>query len=72
VRRIHTIFEGLRLFDVKRYGITIYRRQISNVAAQGSPASIEKVYDSLTVNDPRRAMQLPQDVISAGLDPNPR
>jgi tetratricopeptide (TPR) repeat protein len=72
VRRIHTIFEGLRLFDVKRYGITIYRRQISNSVAQGEPASVEKVYDSLTVKDPRRAMQLPPDVISAGLKPNPR
>jgi hypothetical protein len=72
VRRIHTLFEGLRLFDVKRYGITIYRRQISNVIAAGSPASVEKVYDSLTINDPRRAMQLPQDVTSAGLEPNPR
>jgi tetratricopeptide (TPR) repeat protein len=72
VRRIHTLFEGLRWFDVKRYGITIYRRQISNVMAQGMPASVEKVYDSLTVNDPRRAMQLPQDVIVAGLDSNPR
>jgi tetratricopeptide (TPR) repeat protein len=67
VRRIHTIFEGLRLFDIKRYGITIYRRQISNITSQ-----VEKVYDSLTINDPRRAMQLPQDVISAGLEPNPR
>jgi tetratricopeptide (TPR) repeat protein len=72
VRRIHTLFEGLRWFDVKRYGITIYRRQISNVVAAGSPASVEKVYDSLTVNDPRRAMQLPQDVIVAGLEANPR
>ncbi|MDR2286421.1 MAG: RagB/SusD family nutrient uptake outer membrane protein [Prevotellaceae bacterium] len=72
VRRIHTIFEGLRWFDIKRYGIHVYRRQISNVIEAGSPASVEKIYDSLTVNDPRRAMQLPQDVIAAGLEPNPR
>ena len=30
------------------------------------------VTDSLTVNDPRRAIQLPQDVITAGLEGNPR
>jgi hypothetical protein len=71
-RRIHTLFEGLRWFDVKRYGIHIYRRQISNTIAAGAPASVEKVYDSLTINDLRRAMQLPPDVIAAGLEPNPR
>ena len=30
------------------------------------------VADVLTANDPRKAIQLPQDVISAGLTPNPR
>ena len=33
---------------------------------------LEKVTDTLTVEDPRRAIQLPQDVITAGLEPNPR
>ena len=28
--------------------------------------------DVLTLDDPRRAIQLPQDVISAGLEANPR
>lgn len=72
VRRIHTLYEGLRWFDVKRYGIEICRRQISNTDAAGGAASVEKVYDVLTIDDPRRAMQLPQDVIDAGLTPNPR
>ena len=33
---------------------------------------IEYSKDSLEVNDPRRAVQIPNDVISAGLTPNPR
>jgi tetratricopeptide (TPR) repeat protein len=72
VRRIQTLYEGLRWFDVKRYGIEICRRQISNAEAGGLPASVENVYDILTIDDPRRAMQLPQDVIDAGLTENPR
>jgi tetratricopeptide (TPR) repeat protein len=72
VRRIHTLYEGLRWFDIKRYGIEICRRQLSNKRATGAPVSIDRVYDVLTIDDPRRAMQLPQDVIAAGLTPNPR
>lgn len=66
LRRIITLGEGERLQDVKRYGIVIYRRTLdrgNNVLA---------VTDSLTVDDPRRAIQIPQDVISAGLKPNIR
>jgi hypothetical protein len=65
IRRIETVFEGLRWFDIKRFGIVIYRRYLdANNAVT--------VTDSLTVDDPRRAIQLPQDVINAGLPPNPR
>lgn len=66
LRRIITLGEGERMQDVKRYGIVIYRRTLdrgNNVLA---------VTDSLTVDDPRRAIQIPQDVISAGLKPNIR
>lgn len=66
LRRILTIHEGLRLQDVKRYGITIYRRRV-NVSN-----AVEEVTDSLQARDPRLAIQLPQDVITAGLTPNPR
>jgi hypothetical protein len=65
IRRILTRSEGLRWFDIKRYGIEIYRRSITlnnDVVA----------LDFLSVNDPRRAMQLPMDVINAGLPANPR
>ncbi|MDR2148446.1 MAG: RagB/SusD family nutrient uptake outer membrane protein [Tannerella sp.] len=67
-RRIETLHEGLRWFDVKRYGIVIYRRDVRI----GNGDELEAVTDSLTVDDPRRAMQLPADVINAGLRGNPR
>ncbi|MDR1985082.1 MAG: RagB/SusD family nutrient uptake outer membrane protein [Prevotellaceae bacterium] len=64
-RRIETIAEGLRWFDVKRFGIVIYRRYLD---ANNSVT----VTDELTIDDPRRAIQLPASVIDAGLEPNPR
>lgn len=59
-RRIETMFDGYRWFDIKRYGIEIEH----NIAGKGT--------DKLAYNDLRRAIQLPQEVISAGLEPNPR
>lgn len=64
-RRILTLHEGLRWFDVKRYGIEVPRYQIQSSGAV-------KVLDVLKKDDPRRALQLPQDVISAGVEANPR
>jgi len=69
-RRIETIHEGLRWFDVKRYGIEIYRRNTSINGTSGD--NFEACTDTLLVNDPRRALQLPASVISAGLAANPR
>lgn len=66
LRRIMELGEGFRMQDVKRYGIVIYRRQTNTSYA------ITAVTDSLTVDDPRRAIQLPQDVITSGLEPNER
>ena len=66
LRRIMTLGEGWRLQDVKRYGIVIYRRTLN-----GSRKVIA-VTDTMKVDDPRRAIQLPQDVITAGLPANPR
>ena len=64
MRRILTIHQGLRWFDVKRYGIKIYRRTVDKnpIIAQ----------DSLMANDSRTAIQLPQNVINAGITANPR
>lgn len=64
-RRVTCIHEGLRWFDVKRYGIEIYRRNIKD-------ESYITVYDTMTKDDPRRAIQLPSHVIKAGIKPNPR
>jgi len=64
-RRLLCLHEGLRWFDIKRFGITIYRRTIN------SDGSVT-VTDIMDKDDPRRALQLPQSVIVAGLEKNPR
>lgn len=63
-RRVLSLHEGQRWFDIKRYGIEIYRRTIKD-------GNIT-VYDTMKKDDPRRALQLPQSVINAGITPNPR
>lgn len=65
-RRAETLHTGLRWFDVKRYGIEITRRTM----AAGVVGTVGT--NTLVVRDNRRAIQLPQDVIAAGLTPNPR
>ena len=58
-RRIETMFEGLRWFDIKRYGITVYHHYRG--------ANEDEIHtDSLTYNDPRRVLQVPNNVIEAG------
>ncbi|RXQ92932.1 RagB/SusD family nutrient uptake outer membrane protein [Ancylomarina salipaludis] len=64
-RRILTMHEGLRWFDIKRYGIEVPRFQI-----QADETVV--VLDILKTDDLRKAIQLPQDVRSAGLEANPR
>lgn len=67
IRRVEFLHMGMRWFDIKRYGIEITRRTLSTTA-------IEPIneYDVLTLDDERRAIQIPKDVISAGMTPNPR
>ena len=60
VRRVLTVHEGLRWFDIKRYGIEVTHTRAG------------MANDVLRVDDPRRAIQLPQEVIAAGLEANPR
>lgn len=67
-RRVETIQHGLRWFDIKRYGIEIPRRLMDT----SSTPKPKQLVDWLSVDDERRALQLPSDVISAGLTPNPR
>lgn len=59
-RRIENIHEGLRWFDIKRYGIEIAHNRHG------------KTDDVLTSDDLRRAIQIPSSVISAGMPANPR
>lgn len=59
-RRIETIHEGQRWYDIKRYGIVV------NHNLDGENTLV------LQSEDNRRAIQLPADVINAGLPANPR
>lgn len=59
-RRIETVYEGLRWNDLKRYGIDV------------THVFDNKVSETLKYNDPRRAIQIPADVASVGLESNPR
>lgn len=66
LRRYETLHCGLRWLDVKRFGIEICRRTLTS-----NNLGVLSVDDKLVVRDPRRAKQLPNDVLSAGLEPNP-
>lgn len=66
LHRVLTVHEGFRWQDIKRYGIEIYRRTLNK------NDELVDVTDSMPANDPRRAIQLPQDVITSGLEANPR
>ena len=69
-RRIETIADGLRWQDVKRYGINVDRFDLINYVDEDTEGY--RVAETLDYMDLRRAIQLPQEVISAGLTPNPR
>ncbi len=69
-RRIETAHMGLRWFDVKRWGYTIYRRSLGDEVANYIYQTT--VLDQLSPRDPRYAIQIPTDVVLAGYEPNPR
>ena len=64
-RRLLTLGEGLRWYDIRRYGIEVYRHQLDN---EGN-AYVQEV---LSPTDNRRTLPLPSDVVAAGLEQNPR
>ncbi len=66
MRRIETLHSGLRWFDVKRYGIEIERYIVTGAS------QIRSLGTKLTARDARQALQLPQEVIAAGLEANKR
>jgi len=59
-RRMQNAHLGQRWFDIKRYGFSITHKM-----------GKDNVY-TLEVLDPRYAIQIPAEVIGAGLTPNPR
>jgi hypothetical protein len=65
-RRVETLHQGLRWFDIKRYNIEIPRVLIGK---NGKPS---KNLDWLKQNDPRMAIQIPSSIVAAGLPANPR
>lgn len=65
-RRIETLHQGNRWWDIKRYGIEIPRRLLD------ASNNVQEVYDWLTKDDLRRVVQIPKDVRDAGLEANPR
>ena len=60
-RRIVTIHNGMRFFDIKRLGL-----EITHVIGK------EARTVTLGVLDARKALQIPNEVIAAGLEPNDR
>ncbi|MDR0768911.1 MAG: RagB/SusD family nutrient uptake outer membrane protein [Dysgonamonadaceae bacterium] len=60
-RRLERLLEGHRWFDLKRYGI-----EITHITGKARREI------TLTYDNDRRAIQIPQDVIGAGLTPNPQ
>ncbi|MDE6145816.1 MAG: hypothetical protein K2F96_06025, partial [Muribaculaceae bacterium] len=60
LRRIETLHTGMRWFDIKRFGLEFDRL----IGRDGK--------DHLDVEDPRKAVQIPSEVIAAGMQANPR
>lgn len=66
LRRIETLHQGLRWFDIKRYGIEITRIEVRDGSNATATSNI------LTKDDPRRAFQIPEKAIISGIEPNKR
>jgi len=66
LKRVETLGQGLRWFDVKRYGIQLDRRIIN---AEGRPY---RKTGTLLPFENRTAVQIPRKVRDAGITPNPR
>lgn len=59
-RRLETIHNGMRWFDIKRFGLEFTRKIGKNRV------------ETLTMMDPRKANQIPNEVTASGLQPNKR
>ena len=56
-RRFENVFEGMRYFDIKRWGLPVSHI----IGLEGDSIGLE-------VNDPRRAIEVPWEALSAGLE----
>ena len=65
-KHLHPLVAEVEEGSVKEAFVHCIRRTL------GTALDIVSVDDVMTVDDPRRAMQLPSDVITAGMTPNPR
>ncbi len=65
MRRTEFMHEGLRWFDIKRMGLPV-----THIRKSGS--NDEETVLNLTENDLRKAVQIPQDAQSFGIEANPR
>ena len=64
-RRYETNFTGKRFFDLKRWGIEYY-----HVYGNNTSTGVQNDTIVMTWNDPRRALEIPQDAIAAGMEPS--
>lgn len=65
-RRIETVHMGDRFFDIKRFGLEIEHQIGYDIETDLSR------YETLKTLDPRTAIQVPAEVLSAGMTPNDR
>lgn len=68
MRRFEQVLEGFRFFDLKRWGIG-YSHHIGKWD-QTVGKAIEERVDSMPWNDPRRALEIGQSNIAAGMSPS--
>lgn len=59
LRRLETLHTGMRWFDIKRFGLEFDRK----IGKDGK--------DHLAIEDPRKAVQIPAEVVAAGMQANP-
>ena len=64
-RRYETNFTGKRFFDLKRWGMEYY-----HVYGDNTSTGVKNDTIWMRWNDPRRALEIPQDAIAAGMEPS--
>ena len=64
-RRYETNFTGKRFFDLKRWGM-----EYEHVYGNNTSTGVQNDTLRMVWNDPRRALEIPQDAIAAGMEPS--